>query len=598
MPEKETAILGGEFLIADLEPGGMVTPEQFNEEQVMMARTAEAFVDQEVLPRLDEMESGDHGVTVELLRAAGKLGLLGADVAEEYGGLGLDKVTNGRITEKMARGASFAASFGTHVSIGTLPIVFFGNQSQKSSYLPRLATGEMLASYALTEPDAGSDALGGKTIARLGDDGQTFLLNGEKQWITNSGFADLFVLYAKVDGEQMTAFLVERNSPGLTVGPEFKKMGLLGSSTCSVYLKDVPVPAENVLGEVGRGHIIAFNALNIGRWKLAAGCLGSCKAVLETSARYARERRQFGKPIAEFPAIQQKLAQMAARTFALESVVYRTAGLFDHALASAGADGAVDAIGEYVVEASINKVLGSEVLDFVVDEGVQIHGGYGYMREFAVERAYRDARINRIFEGTNEVNRLLITRTLLRRALKERLPLLQAIQRVQGELSSPTPTGANVSPAGASENGGALTGEMTELSNLKRATVMLAGLGSQKYLNRVEEEQEYLMAVADLAILVYSWESMLLRARQLHEQSGGQATEAAVDMAKLYGEWALAEAEITAKRALAGMEQGDTLQDQLSILRKLFRQTPVNTVELGRRIARRVLDANGQLVNR
>ena len=588
MATTKDVVKGGAFLIDDAKPSDVFTPEGFDDEQLMAGRTCADFVEREVSPRMEEIEAGNHETTVELLRAAGELGLLGADVPEVYGGLGLDKVTTTLITEKLARAASFGISFGAHVGIGTLPIVFFGNEDQKVRYLPDLASGKKIAAYALTEPDAGSDATGGKASARLSDDGRFYLLNGEKPWITNSGFADLFIVYAKVDGEQMTAFIVERGFSGLSVGPEFKKMGLHGSSTCSVYLDDVPVPVENVLGEVGKGHVIAFNILNIGRWKLAAGCVGSCKALLETTARYASERRQFGRPIASFPAIQQKLAQMAARTFALESVVYRTAGLFDHGLGALdgdGEDGVAQSIREYAIEASINKVLGSEVLDFVADESVQVHGGYGYMQGSDVERAYRDSRINRIFEGTNEINRLLIPGTLLRRAMKGELPLTEAIQRVQQELTS-LPT------AEAGADGGALAAEVAQLANLKRAALMVAGLGVQKYLMRVEEEQEFLLSVADLVILTYAWESALLRTRQMAER-GGPAVDAAVDLTLLFGDWAAEIAEATARRAVAGMEQGDALQAQLGLVRRLFRRTPVNTVALGRRIAQRVLETGG-----
>ncbi|MBI4200535.1 MAG: acyl-CoA dehydrogenase family protein [Chloroflexi bacterium] len=594
MSEVPLASRGGGFLVDDLAPDQMFTPEQFSEEQRAIGRTAEAFVEREVLPRLKALLAGDHALTVRLLRQAGELGLLGADMPAEYGGGGLGKVASTLITEKVAREASFGISFGTQTGIGTLPIVFFGSDEQKARFLPDLASGRKVGAYALTEPDAGSDAQGGKTVAHLTPDGRFYRLNGVKQWITNAGFADLFVLYAKVNGEQMTAFLVERSTEGVTIGPEWQKMGLQGSSTCNVYLGDVLVPRENVLGEVGQGHRIAFNILNIGRWKLAAGCLGACKAVLRLCARYAGQRRQFGHPISRFPAIQQKLAQMAARTFALESVVYRTASLFDQALQRLerpapghAVEATAQAMGEYAVEASINKVFGSEALDFVVDEGVQLHGGYGYMREFDMERAYRDARINRIFEGTNEINRLLIPGTLLRRATRGELPLLDAIQRVQRELASPSLPAPEAGAAGTSP----LAPEAAQLANLKRATLMVAGLGTQKYLQRAEEEQEFLLAVADLAILTYAWESALLRARQALQRLPAHEAGPAVDLARLFGAWAMDEAELTARRALAGMERGDTLQVQLSLLRRLFRSAPRNTVELGRAIGMRVVAA-------
>ena len=597
MSDRAIANRGGGFLIADPEADEVFTPEQLNDEQRMIGRTTRDFVEGEVRPNLEEMEKGDHERTVELLRQAGQLGLLGGDIPESFGGLGLDKVTSTLITENMARGASFAISFGAHSGIGTLPIVLFGSESQKKRYLPDLASGKRIAAYALTEPDAGSDALAGKTVAYLSEDGKAFRLTGEKQWITNAGFADLFIVYAKVDGEKMTAFIVERGFEGVSVGPEFEKMGLHGSSTCSVYLSDAMVPVDNVLGEIGRGHVIAFNILNIGRWKLAAGCLGSCKTIIEISTEYARGRRQFGRPISEFPAIQQKLAQMAARTFALESMVYRTAGLFDRSLAAVdetatanGVESAAAALREYAIEASVNKVFGSETLDFVVDEGVQIHGGYGYMREFEVERAYRDSRINRIFEGTNEINRLLVTGTLLRRAMKGELPVMEAVQKVQSELGSPRP----VSNEGRSVDGNsALAPEVSKLAAMKRATLMVAGLGAIKYLNRVEQEQEFLMAVADLAILTYALESALLRAQQIYERFDSETAEPVADLTSLIAEWAMDQAETIARRTLAGLEEGDTLQVQLSVLRRLFRRTPANTVQLGRRVAERVLEGRG-----
>lgn len=599
MSDQNIANRGGGFLIADPEADEVFTPEQLSDEQRMIGRTTRDFVEGEVRPSLEEMENGDHERTVELLRHAGELGLLGGDIPESFGGLGLDKVATTLITENMARGASFAISFGAHTGIGTLPIVLFGSESQKKRYLPDLASGKRIAAYALTEPDAGSDALAGKTGAYLTEDGKAFRLTGEKQWITNAGFADLFIVYAKVDGEKMTAFIVERGFEGVSVGPEFKKMGLHGSSTCSVYLSDVIVPVDNVLGEIGRGHVIAFNILNIGRWKLAAGCLGSCKTIIEISAEYARGRRQFGRPISEFPAIQQKLAQMAARTFALESMVYRTAGLFDRSLAAVdgtateGVESAAAAIREYAIEASVNKVFGSETLDFVADEGVQIHGGYGYMREFEVERAYRDSRINRIFEGTNEINRLLVPGTLLRRAMKGELPVMEAFQRVQSELSSLRPVSIPNSIKGnGMESDSPLAPQVSLLAAMKRATLMVAGLGVTKYLNRVEEEQEFLMAVADLAILTYALESALLRARQMYARSDSEVAEPVADLTSLIAEWAMDQAEIIARRTLAGLEEGDKLQVQLSVLRRLFRRTPVNTVKLGRRIAERVLEGS------
>lgn len=591
MSDQAISTRGGGFLIADIEPAEVFVPERFDESTRLISQTVDEFIEREVHPQVDAIEGGDHELTRSLMRRAGEVGLLGADIPEAYGGSGLGKVASTLITERMAMTGSFAVSFGAHTGIGTLPLVFYGDESQKQRYLPDLASGARLAAYALTEPEAGSDAMGIRTTARR--ESETYRLSGQKQWITNSGFADLFVVYAKVDGEQMAAFLVERGFDGLSVGPEFEKMGLHGSSTCSVYFDNVPVPASNVLGEIGRGHVLAFNMLNIGRWKLAAGCLGSCKAALRSAAGHAVERRQFGHRIADFPAIQQKLAAMSSRIFALESMVYRTAGLFDQRLNAEDGGGnhsdhdQASAIREYAVEASINKIFGSETLDFVVDEAVQIHGGMGYMRGVEIERGYRDARINRIFEGTNEINRLLIPATLLRRATRGELPLMDAIQRVQGELSSLRPAGF-----GTTSSSDGLATDRAALANLKRAALMVAGVGAQKYATHPEAEQEFLLAVADLAVLTFAWESALLRARQVADTGVGDA-DAAKDLVRLFGEHACDQAEILTRRALAGMEEGDALQAQLAVVRRLFRRTPLNTVQIGRRVAERVLDQPG-----
>jgi len=578
---------GGGFLLGSPPAASVFTPEDLDSEQRLIGETALAFAREEVLPKLEELENQQHEHSVALLRRAGELGLLSADIPEEFGGLALPLTTSTLITEKIGISGSFGVTFGAHTGIGTLPIVFFGNEDQKRRYLPKLASGEWIAAYALTEPDAGSDALGGKTTATLSEDGRHYILRGQKQWITNAAFADVFIVYAKVDG-RMTAFIVPRSSPGLSVGPEVNKMGIKGSSTCAVYFDGVKVPVEDVLGEVGRGHVIAFNVLNIGRWKLAAGALGGCKAVLEVSAAYAHQRHQFGKPLAAFPLIQQKLAAMATRTYVLESMVYRTAGQLDrsiHALdltKNVGKEAAA-AIGEYAVEASINKVFGSEVLDFVVDEGVQIHGGYGYMQEYAVERAYRDARINRIFEGTNEINRLLIPGTLLRRTMKGELPLMEALQRLQQELSQFTP--AFGESAAASDD--PLAEERRLVDGLRKLTLMVAGLAVQKYLDKIEDEQELLAAAADLGIALYAAESALLRT----EKAGYPQLQ--VDMTKLFIHEAVDVAEATARRALAALEEGDTLRVQLGVARRLTRRDPVNAIALGRAVAAKVLEANG-----
>ncbi|MBO8142882.1 MAG: acyl-CoA dehydrogenase family protein [Firmicutes bacterium] len=587
MQDVQATKRGGGFMLGSPPASEVFTPEDLSSEQRLIGETASGFARDEVLPLLDKLESQEHEHSVALVRRAGELGLLAADIPEEFGGLGLPITSSTLITEAIGQSGSFGITFGAHTGIGTLPIVFFGNEDQKRRYLPKLATGEWIAAYALTEPDAGSDALGGKTTAALAPGGRQYVLRGQKQWITNAAFADVFIVYAKVDG-RMTAFIVRRDAPGLSVGPEVKKMGIKGSSTCAVYLNEVPVPAEDVLGEVGRGHIIAFNILNIGRWKLAAGALGGCKAVLAASSRYAQQRQQFGRPLASFPLIQQKLAAMAVRTYVLESMVYRTAGQLEeavHALDLTGDAGqeAARAIGEYAVEASINKVFGSEVLDFVADEGVQIHGGYGYMQEYMVERAYRDSRINRIFEGTNEINRLLIPGTLLRRTMKGELPLMEALQDLQKELVQFAP--ALGETAAASDD--PLAKERRLVDGLRKLTLMVAGQAVQKHMDNIEKEQELLAAAADLSIALYGAESAVLRA----EKAG--YPEGLVDMTRLFVHDALDEADATARRALAALEEGDALRAQLGVARRLTRRDPINAVALGRAIAARVLEAEG-----
>lgn len=591
MGKIEARVHGGGFLLGPAEDEAVFTPEQLDEDTRQIGALAEDFTRNQVLPRLEELEQGNHEHSVALLRAAGELGLLAGDIPERYGGLGLSKATTTYIAEKSAAASSFAITMGAHTGIGTLPIVFFGTAEQKERYLPSLATGERIAAYALTEPDAGSDALGARARADRGPDGG-YRLSGQKQWISNGAFADLFVVYAKVDGERFTAFVVERDFGGVSHSSEWRKMGLKGSSTVTIFLDNVPVPAANVLGEEGRGHVIAFNTLNIGRWKLAAGCLGSCKELIRLAVDFARERKQFGRTIASFPLIQQKLARMAARTYALESMVYRTAGLFDDTLSQVdhGADDAgpraAAAIAEYAVEASINKVFGSEALDFVVDEAVQIHGGYGYIQDYEVERAYRDARINRIFEGTNEINRLLIPGTLLRRAMKGQIPLMDALGRVQQELGSLSPLAGM---DGAADPLQALRGQ---IEGARKAALMVAGLGVQKYMMEVEQEQEFLAAAGDLAIELFAAESAVVRAQKAAAAAHPQAALHAA-LARLHAAEGLERLEQTARLALAGMEQGDTLRTQLSLLRRLLRREPENLVALGREIGARVVETGG-----
>ncbi|GLV47089.1 acyl-CoA dehydrogenase [Thermus sp. LT1-2-5] len=574
--EKKLWQKGGGWLLEV--PERVYTPEDFDESVKEIARTTRTFVEKEVLPLLERMEHGELELNVPLMRKAGELGLLAIEVPEEYGGLDLPKVISTVVAEELSGSGGFSVTYGAHTSIGTLPIVYFGTEEQKQRYLPKLASGEWIAAYCLTEPGAGSDALSSKTRAVLSEDGKYYILNGVKQWISNAGFANLFTVFAKVDGEHFTAFLVERGTPGLSFGPEEKKMGIKASSTRQVILEDVRVPVENVLGEVGKGHKIAFNVLNVGRYKLGAGAVGGAKRALELSAKYAKERYQFGRPIGTFGLIQQKLGEMATRIYAAESAVYRTVGLIDEALfGKKGAEAVMAGIEEYAVEASIIKVLGSEVLDYVVDEGVQIHGGYGYSQEYPIERAYRDARINRIFEGTNEINRLLIPGMLLRRALKGQLPLFQAAMQLQKELLEPT-----------FEEPEDLA--LHQVTNLKKLALMVAGLAAQKYGQKVEEEQEVLGAAADILIDAYAAESALLRARR----RGGIAEA----MAALYLAQALDRAQAGALAVLPRLVEGDEARVVYSAARRLTKRDPVDLVALRRKVAEAVLEAEGYPIPR
>ncbi|WP_410453065.1 acyl-CoA dehydrogenase family protein [Paenibacillus alvei] len=590
----EQKIKGGSFVIDDITPDAIITPEDFTEEQRMMVDTTRDFVEGEVLPHDEELEKLNYDLTVKLMRKAGEIGLLGADIPEEYGGLGLDKVSSTLIGETLTKASGFALSVGAHVGIGTLPIVFFGTPEQKAKYLPDLATGAKIAAYCLTEPSSGSDALSAKSTAKLSEDGSHYVLNGSKIFITNAGFADIFVVYAKVDGKDFTAFIVEKGMEGFTVGPEEKKMGIKSSSTCPLFFEDVKVPVENVLGEVGRGHVIAFNILNIGRFKLGAGCLGAAKEAIELSVKYAGERKQFGKALTEFSLVGNKLADMNIRTYVTESMVYRTSGLVDNVLKDIdykqpdSGQLMAKAITEYALECSINKVFASEVLDFVADEGVQIHGGYGFTQEYKIERIYRDSRINRIFEGTNEINRLLIPGTLLKRAAKGELPLLQKAKALQADL---------MSIVSMPESGGAMEQEEHLVKMAKKIFLMLGGLAAQKYGTSLEQHQEILSNLADLMIAVYAMESALLRTRKLMAKEGEAKAKLAMQMTTVYMHEAFADIERTAKETLAAMESGDVLRTQLSILKKLAKSSPIDGVGIKREIAARVIQAEKYVVS-
>ncbi|NRR04249.1 acyl-CoA dehydrogenase family protein [Brevibacillus sp. RS1.1] len=592
MAETKDLIRGGSFLIDAGSADDVFVPEEYTEEQKMIAKTTEDFVNNEVRPHLEELENHQFDISVRLLKEAGELGLLAGDVPEKYEGLGLDKVSTALVTEKFSLARGFALSYGAHVGIGSLPIVYFGNEEQKQRYLPDLASGKRIAAYCLTEPGSGSDALGAKTTATLSADGTHYILNGEKQWITNAGFADVFIVYAKIDGEKFTAFIVERTFPGVSFGPEEKKMGIKCSSTRTVILQDVPVPVNNLLGEPGRGHVIAFNILNVGRYKLAVGAVGSSKKAVELATNYAKERKQFKTPIANFPLIKNKLANMAVKTYAAESSVYRTVGLFDTALTRLGEkadDGAevAKAIADYAIECSINKVFATEVLDYCVDEGVQIHGGYGFMSEYEIENMYRDSRINRIFEGTNEINRMLIPDTLVKKAMKGELPLLQAASSLQADLMSYYPEEIEDAP---------LAMEKHLINITRKIILMVAGSALMKYQQEMSKEQELLAFAADMLIELYAMDSIVKRTEKAVSAKGIEAEQQKLEMTAVYVHEAFDRIEGWAKEALAAMEEGDELRLRLSILKKLTRRTPINTVALKRSIADRVIEAGAYVV--
>jgi alkylation response protein AidB-like acyl-CoA dehydrogenase len=583
---KMTIVKGGGFLLTGKEPESIFTPEDFSEEQVMIGKTAKSFVEGEVVPHLEELEQLNCVLMKNMLVKAGEIGLLSADVPERYGGMELDKISSIIITENIVRGGSFALAHGAHTGIGSLPIVYFGNLMQQERYLPDLASGKKIAAYALTEPGAGSDALAAKTKAILSEDGKHYVLNGAKQFITNAGMADVFVTYAKIDGEKFTAFIVDRGTEGVSVGAEEKKMGIKGSSTCSVIFEDAKIPVENLLGEIGRGHMIAFNILNIGRYKLAAGCIGSAKIALEESLKYAAERTQFGVPINCFEIIREKIALMAARIYVAESMLYRTTGAIEDRLKeidiSKENSGQLIGAGieEYAIECSINKVFGSEVLDYVADEAVQIHGGYGYIQEYLVERIYRDSRINRIFEGTNEINRLIIPATIMRKAMKGELPLLPAAQKLFGEIIGMLP---------GNEEESLLGKEQKMLENSKKIFLMCAGAAVQKFGNSLKDKQVILSRVADLVIQIYAMESALLRTAKAVSKTGEEKSKLKILITKYYFNNIFPRLDLLAKEILAATETGDMLRTQLSALKKLTKNTPVNQAEMVWQIAAQLI---------
>jgi alkylation response protein AidB-like acyl-CoA dehydrogenase len=580
-----TSARGGAWLIEDAPAESVFTPEKLTDEHRMIGQTADEFIQNEVMPAIEKLEQKDWTLARTLVSRAGELGLLGADVPESSGGVGLDKVAAVIVGQSVGRAASFATTFGAQTGLAITPLLCFGTDEQKARYVPGLVSGELVGAYALSESGSGSDALGAKAKATRQPDG-SFVLNGEKMWITNGGFADVFIVFAKVDGEQFTAFIVERG-PGVTTGKEEHKMGLHGSSTTPLILQDAKVSADNVLGEVGKGHKVAFNVLNYGRFKLGAMCSGGARAVVGEAARYAVQRKQFGQPIASFGAIKHKLAEMAIREYAVESMLFRTAGLIDGMLQGSHENDAVlGALEEFAIEASILKVASSEMIDFALDENVQIHGGNGFVRDYPAERHYRDARVNRIFEGTNEINRMLIPGMLIRRALKGGLPLIAAAKQLQDDLLSPS----LAEPPGDAR----LENEIRAVAAMKKAALMVLGTAMQTYGEKLTDQQEVLMAAADIITDVYAGESALLRALEavrLNSDAGrADTTSLHEDAAQVFITDAAARVEMTTRTALAAMAEGDTLRTLLAALRRIMKVTPVNTVMLRRRVADAVID--------
>ena len=579
---------GGSFLIESRTPQEVFTPEDLNEEQLQMAATVAQFAREEVLPRTAEIEAKMAGVVPNLLRKAAELGFTAMDIPEEYGGLGMDKTTSSLITEHMSVQASFSTAYGAHVGIGTLPLVWYGTEEQKRRYLPRLASAELIGAYALSEATSGSDAMNIRARATLSEDGRSYTLNGEKMWISNGGTAGLYTVFAKIDGEKFSAFLVERDTPGLTVGAEEHKMGIRGSSTCPLVLQDCKIPAENLLGEAGKGHHIAFNVLNMGRLKLGVACLGGARLALAHMIRYAKERKAFGKAIAEFGLVQRKIAQSATRLYAAESMTYRTVGMIDASLEQLGGEknrssrDVQKRIEEYAVECSILKVYDSEMISLIADELVATMGGYGYVEEYPAERFYRDARINRIFEGTNEINRMIITGWLMKRALAGELPLLKAIKSMMDEVIQPASFDAS------EQTDETLAREGEVLAAVKKIALFAAGVASQRYMAALQDQQEIMADLADIISQAFALESALLRARKLAASAKNTAATAAA-MTALLADESMGLAEQAGRRVLAASAEGDELRTQLAILRRLARFVPEDTVKLSRTIAQQCI---------
>jgi alkylation response protein AidB-like acyl-CoA dehydrogenase len=583
--EQKQVVQGGSFLIEDRTTDEVFTPEDFTEEHRMIAETTRQFIDNEVAPRVDELEHHDWNLARELVGKAADLGLISANIPEEYGGLGLDQTSGALVGENIGRCASFATTLGAESGIGLLPIIYFGTEAAKQKYLPKIATGELITAYALTEAGSGSDAMAAKATARLSDDGTHYILNGEKMFITNGGFADIFIVFAKVDGDKFTAFIVEKQE-GVTPGAEEHKMGIKGSSTTPLVLTDAIAPVENLLADVGKGAKIAFNTLNIGRFKLGAMCIGGMKLMLHESIRYANERQQFGKPISSFGAIKSKLGEMAIRTWVGEAMTYRTLGMIEDAITDPNDPNAkMKAIEEYSAECSIIKVALSEYCDYVADEMVQIYGGYGYSAHYPAERAYRDSRINRIFEGTNEINRMLIPGRLMKSALSGKLALLPAAQGLMDEILSPQ-------MAGFDDDDGVLAAEQKLARNAKKVALMTLGTAAQKYMMTLGDQQEVLLGIADIIMDAYAMESAILRAQKLAGSQGEEAAARYIDMTRVFCNDAVERIEARAKNTLAGMSEGDELRTLLAALRRFTKMTPMNTITARQRIADVLIEAN------
>jgi butyryl-CoA dehydrogenase len=575
---------GGSFLLQPSSPEEVFTPEDFTDEHRAIARTTEEFWTKEVAPNVEGIQHQEPGLAISVLRKSAQLGLTAVIIPEKFGGMEMDLISAMIVAEGVSKDGSYSGWHGAHTGIGTLPLLLFGTEEQKQRYLPKLASAEMVAAYCLSEPQAGSDALAARTRADLSEDGKYYILNGQKMWITNGGGADLYTVFAKIGGEKFTAFLVERKWPGVQPGAEEKKLGIKGSSTTAVYLDNVKVPVENVLGEIGRGHIIAFNILNLGRLKLGPFAIGGAKEVLRVSLKYAKERKAFGKSIAEFGMIQHKLAEMAIRIYATESTSWRVVGLIENELEGfswknpGAAQTMLKAVEEFAAECSYIKVFASEMLDYVVDEGVQIHGGYGYHQDYAVERAYRDSRINRIFEGTNEINRLLATGMLLKRAQRGQLALVDAVKKLQGEILA----GPTLSSGGGDE-------ESKLVVNAKKVALFVLGVAYQKYMNALEDQQEILAGITDITMNAFAMESTLLRTQKLAAHGKG---EIAADMSPVFLREAMETIESAARNVLAASSDGDTLRTNLAVLKRFTKFEPVNAIGLRRKIAERLLSAD------